>query len=198
MAEQHPFTRIRQRREEDGTITFVPLGSDFAAPRRFVASGDLISLDIEVSRDGIGRCLAVEVRAGSRSDPLTSASLRLPLATLTRQAVAAAARMYTPVGESDQPVFRLLSTPSDAGEDFYQGFTEKARRPRSGSPLTDDHLRQVAELYRAAVKRGDPPDETIAREMHAARSTAARWVAKARERGILGPSVRGRAGEAES
>jgi hypothetical protein len=54
----------------------------------------------------------------------------------------------------------------------------------------------VAELYPTAVAHGDPPDEAIARAMHASRSSAARWVRMARERGFLGPALKGRAGEA--
>jgi hypothetical protein len=50
-------------------------------------------------------------------------------------------------------------------------------------------------VYRAAVENGDPPTQTIADVMHASRPTAARWVAKARERGMLGESLPGKAGE---
>jgi hypothetical protein len=71
------------------------------------------------------------------------------------------------------------------------------RRPRRGSPITDANLNAVAERYREALERGDPPTQSVARELNVARSTAARWVTKARERGFLGPALQGRAGEAE-
>jgi hypothetical protein len=80
---------------------------------------------------------------------------------------------------------------------FYERYARDARRPHRGSPVTDENLRQVAKLYRAAIKRGDPPTETVAETMHIARSTAARWVTRARERKLLGPALRGRAGEAD-
>jgi hypothetical protein len=80
---------------------------------------------------------------------------------------------------------------------FYERYAKDARRPRRGSPVTDEHLRRVAALYRAALERGDPPTQTVGDEMHAGRSTAARWVAKARERGLLGEALPGKAGERE-
>ncbi len=98
-----------------------------------------------------------------------------------------------PRGGRPQPV---ALTTADRAE-FYEQFAAGARLPRQGSPLTDENLHQVAELYRAAVEHGDPPTQTVADAMHAARSTAARWVAAARERGFLGPAVRGRGGEAK-
>ena len=61
--------------------------------------------------------------------------------------------------------------------------------------MTDEQLQRVATVYRAAIGRGDPPTQTIAAVMHASRPTAARWVARARDRGMLGESLRGRAGE---
>jgi hypothetical protein len=82
--------------------------------------------------------------------------------------------------------------------EFYERYGQGTRRSRSGSPLTAEHLSEVAERYRKALKQGLPPTQTVADEMHAARSTAARWVAKARERGLLGPARRGRAGEEKS
>jgi hypothetical protein len=92
--------------------------------------------------------------------------------------------------------FAVNPVPSGERVAFYEQYTSKARRPRRGSPVTDEHLTQVAELYRAAFERGDPPTQTIADTMHVARSTAARWVGLARKRGLLGASLPGRAGEA--
>jgi hypothetical protein len=88
------------------------------------------------------------------------------------------------------------ATTSADRDAFYERYRRGARRPRRGSPVSDANLRQVADLYRAAFRRGDPPTRTIADEMHIARSTAARWVAKARDRGMLGPAMQGKAGEA--
>jgi hypothetical protein len=92
------------------------------------------------------------------------------------------------------PPQQVALTAAERAE-FYEQFAIGARQPRQGSPLTDDNLRQVAELYRVAVEHGAPPTQTVADQMHVARSTAARWVGAARKRGFLGPAVRGRGGE---
>ena len=189
----HPFKTIIPAREGDGTISYVPLRGGYAVPRRFTAETDTLALDIEVDGDGTPHCRGVAVRALADED-VTSETLRLPLARLTRQAVAGASRYFAPTEPGGDPIFHLFRRgPRDA--EFYNEYTQDARRPRQGSPLSDDHLLRVAELYRAALKRGDPPTQTIADELHAARSTAARWVAKARERQFLGASLPGQAGE---
>jgi hypothetical protein len=191
----HPYTEIRPHREADGTISLVTLPGDFAVPRRFTASGETVSLDVEVDTDGTVACRAIEIRAADGEAVTGEALRRLPVAKLTRQAVAGAARLYQPIADGGPPIFRLSGQPARVHADFYNSYTQDARRPRRGSPLTREHLAQVAELYRAALQRGDPPTRTIATELHAARSTAARWVALAREQGLLGASLPGQAGE---
>ena len=59
----------------------------------------------------------------------------------------------------------------------------------------DDKLRRLADLYRTALANGDPPTQTAADALGVPRSTVARWVAKARERGLLGAATPGKAGE---
>jgi hypothetical protein len=190
-----PFTRIIPRREPDGTISHVPLRDGYAVPHRFAADSDAISLDISVDTNGTAHCLGVIVRATEVGGDVTGDTLRrIPIARLVKLAVASAARYYAPIEPGSEPVFHVFR-PGPRDAEFYAQYTEDARRPRRGSPLTDDHLQQVAGLYRAALERGDPPTQTIADELHAARSTAARWVSLARERGILGASLPGQAGE---
>jgi hypothetical protein len=111
-------------------------------------------------------------------------------------AVAAAARKLEPPREGEAVEAWVRELPSNERLRFYEQYAEGARAPRRGSPITDENLRQVAEVYRAALERGDPPTETVANVLNVARSTAARWVSKARERDFLGPAMRGRAGEA--
>lgn len=61
--------------------------------------------------------------------------------------------------------------------------------------MTDDLLREVAEVYRANVS--DKPLEAVAQRFDKAHRTAALYVSKARERGYLKPALKGRAGELE-
>jgi hypothetical protein len=190
------FDRFTPARDDDGTIAFVPLGNDFVVPRRFAAVAGQLALDIEVASDGTARCVGLIVRAAD-GEALTTEALRgIPLARLAKEAVAEAARSYTPLEPGGEPIFRLTSTPRDAHAAFYESYVNSAREPRRGSPITDENLSEVARVYREATKRGDPPTQAVALAMHVARSTAARWVAAARVRGFLGPAMRGKGGEA--
>ena len=93
-------------------------------------------------------------------------------------------------------MFRLVSSRPTELAAFYQQYANDPRRPRRGSPITEDNLLEVARVYREAVKHGDPPTQAVADGMNVARSTAARWVAAARTRGLLGPAMRGKGEEA--
>jgi hypothetical protein len=64
-----------------------------------------------------------------------------------------------------------------------------------GKRLSNELLAQVADTYRDALSRGLSPTDTVAADFPTSRSTAGRWVMEARRRGLLGPAVRGRAGE---
>jgi hypothetical protein len=168
----------------------------FAVPQHFIARSrdEGVSLEIKVTDRGEPRCIVVSVR---NEEGVSGESLRrVPVARLVKEAFTAAALKSEPMEEGGEPIPRIVgTTPKDRAR-FYERFAKDVRQPRSGSPLTDDHLGQVAELYRAAVDRGDPPTQTVAETMHVERPTAGRWVAKARERGLLGPAKRGRGGEA--
>ncbi len=57
----------------------------------------------------------------------------------------------------------------------------------AGGP-TDEALRRLAEIYRAALVFGEPPARTVRERLGITAPTAGRWIARARERGFLGPS----------
>lgn len=52
----------------------------------------------------------------------------------------------------------------------------------------------IAQTYSSAWARGEHPTAAVASEFGVSKSTAAKWVAKCRERGLLAPTERGRAG----
>jgi hypothetical protein len=193
MSEQPVFT-IRPEYETNGRLQFIPVTDEFAVPRRFVAENETVSLHIEIADDGNPRCRAVEVRG----EHLSSDDLRLPLVRLVRHAVASAAVAVTPDADGDISGVAVLAGLLQRGKrelDFYQRYTSDTDQPRRGQSVPDERLWRVAGLYREALERGDPPTQTVADVMHASRPTAARWVAAARTRGMLGAAVRGRGGE---
>jgi hypothetical protein len=83
----------------------------------------------------------------------------------------------------------------DATADWKKAYAD-AQTPQRGKKLPDDHLRRVADAYRSALLRSEPPTKAVASALHASRSTAGRWVEEARRRGILDPAPGpGRRGE---
>jgi hypothetical protein len=68
------------------------------------------------------------------------------------------------------------------------------RGRRGGRDLGDDHYRHVAQVYAQAVQAGRPPTVAVAEQFQVEKSSAAKKVARARERGFLPPTTRGRIG----
>lgn len=191
-----------------GPVPSVVLEPNLVVPQSFTATtqrdGFEVMLEVVVDDWGDPHCRGVAIRNG---EDVTGETLRrLPVAQLVKEAVAWAAQhewfeqLAEPVpmkgGRSIVGMGARSSMSSDERASFYGRYAKNARQPRRGSPLTDENLTEVAELYREAVKRGDPPTKVICRTWHVERSTASRWVAAARDRGFLGPAKRGRAGEA--
>jgi hypothetical protein len=157
--------------------------------------GPSVEVELDVAVDGYGRahCAEVRVRALALGEPVTREVLRnIPLRRLLHDAVAGLSMKVTEtLPDGAQVIEPLTASEREALDERF------GRRPRRGSPITDASLRAVADRYREAVERGDPPTQSVARELNVARSTAARWVTKARERDFLGPALKGRAGEAK-
>ncbi len=62
-------------------------------------------------------------------------------------------------------------------------------------PIDHAGLRRVAETYRTAMRLGQPPTKRVADEHHVSRTTASRWIRRARDLGFLGPARPRVAGE---
>lgn len=170
-----------------------------AIPRRFRATevlpgGVLAELEVEVDDWGRPSCRRLQVTAAD--ELVTGATLRkVPVARLLSEAATSAASWYR--FKSSTPGGGAKFVPPSGNEllEVHDQFS-RVRKPRRGSPLTEKHLRKVANEYRRALEEGgkrNAPTEAVSREMHVSRSTAARWVALARERGFLGPARQGRA-----
>lgn len=65
---------------------------------------------------------------------------------------------------------------------------------KRGRDLGNDHYREVAEVYAMAVQAGKPPTAAVAEHFTVEKSSAAKKVARARQRGFLPPTTKGRVG----
>jgi hypothetical protein len=125
--------------------------------------------------------------------PVTSAALRrVAVAELVRLSVEVAAQVLDselPTRDPETETSGKLRPPTD------EETTElrKRRRRRVDSEL----LANVAELYREAARVGQAPTQAVADTLGVPRSTAGRYVVRARREGHLGPAPGRRiAGEA--
>jgi hypothetical protein len=66
-------------------------------------------------------------------------------------------------------------------------------RTRGKAKITDALLREVARVYRANIDSG--PTKAVAKHFGREHRTATLYVKRARERGFLGPAIKGKAGE---
>jgi hypothetical protein len=73
--------------------------------------------------------------------------------------------------------------------------TERASMARRRNRITDDLLNEVARVYRQAIVDRRPPKKAIQQAWHVSEATAGRYIMRARERGYLGRTVRGKKGE---
>ena len=106
--------------------------------------------------------------------------------------------------ESLQEILELESPPPGwKGKNFDQvhRFLQAEYGPavqqaqRSGRDLGADHYATVAKVYSEAVRTGAAPTKAVADAFTLSRSAAAKQVARARERGFLPRTTRGRVGK---
>jgi hypothetical protein len=104
----------------------------------------------------------------------------------------------TRTGPKRIPVFE----DKQGAQGWFDAYMEEVKpvEPRRGRALGDGHYAQVAEVYRAALDAQKNPTQAVADafglDSTHQRRTAARWVEKAREKGMLGPAPGpGRSGE---
>jgi transposase len=122
--------------------------------------------------------------------PVTASALRgVPLGRLIDQtlleqtkALRRWAREAGPIGrEADHLRDRVAAAEASLG-----------RGPGRPPEYSEDHFRLVADAYTRSWKIGRPPTQAVAAQHHVSHSTAAKWVARAREMGFLPPTKRGR------
>lgn len=162
-------------------------------PSRLLVEDELegvaLEMTVEVNRWGHGRCSRL-VFAAPGGD-IDWKVLRVPLSRLVAEATAWAGAQFGAPKTTSKGVTRYDFPPADS-EARYERLARNARLPRRGSPITDDHLHAVAELYREMVENGYHPRPVIASEWGVSEAAASKWIAMARERGILPPTQQGR------
>lgn len=120
---------------------------------------------------------------------LTSRSLRgVRVAELVSQVQAGLKR-----GEWDAIARMIYGTIGDLAEPV-KGLRRTRPGPQ-GHPRT--HFQAVAATYRQVIAEGHrAPFRELTARLHVSEATARRWVQRARDMGLLGPSQPGKAGEA--
>ena len=200
----------------------VRYGANYAVWDRFSATIEpddaklpVCHLHVEVE-SGRAVCVELRVQRSPGGPPVTGTALRqLPLGEYVRRAVGAAASFAVPAragkrltvttedGEQwpiqhqriDDEWVAIPTAGLDRSENFQSELRSSPSRREYGGRVTDDELRKVADIYRAAHVARKPPTAEVAREMHVSRSTAGRYVQRARKQGFLGPTRPRVAGE---
>ena len=93
------------------------------------------------------------------------------------------------------PEVSQFLTPVAANIRMHAGAAEQVGgrgRPR----IAADKLAAVAAIYRHATLLGENPVQKVAATLGLTRTTASKWIRRAREGGYLGASIPGKAGEA--
>jgi hypothetical protein len=147
----------------------------------FEADDDLpfdVTLEIEFD-DSVGRfvCVSMTCARAAGGPPIgTEEMRRVNVSGLIRTALIDATTSFlTPVNPKQNPEWN----------EAWHALNTDPHAIREGGP-TDLTLRATAIIYSRAFAAGEPPVETVARELGITRATAARWVATARnDRGYL-------------
>lgn len=186
-----------------GSGPYVPFGEGFALPSRLSTelAQEAPGLEFEIAvRDGRPRCVAI--RSTETGPPITTTLLKssyLPaIGRLVREAVAEnAVRLVRTVdgevigvhGVSSPDLFSTLDERTTDIDAAVANLEVGERRWR----MTDEHLREVASVYRDAFAKGDPTARAIAERWGTTEQNARRWVLRARKEGLLPPTQERRA-----
>jgi hypothetical protein len=130
-----------------------------------------------------------------RHTPLTATSIRAPnIGRMLRDAPVVNARISSD-SEPAKPeedwaywVRRRLEAATEArerGEEDPVRAAFRPRRQREAIPMDDHRLVEMAKKYNAAVGLGQAPTSAIQKAYDVSRSTASRWVRRARDLGLI-------------
>jgi hypothetical protein len=181
-------------------VAFQPYGGRFVLPREFTAVYDVSNEPLVAFRVLVGDTGRVDIdeiqllrRPGAKS--LGGASLRdIPVDKLRRAAMEEAAFEVVQTEDGPKPL-RVKDRP-EARDELFAAYQVDTKQPaRQGVPITKKRLEEVAQVYRDASVTSRRPKQVVASTFHVSTSTASRWIRAAREQGLLGQAMPGRAGE---
>lgn len=156
------------------------------AHRRFDDPGLPYVVEVTVEWDeALGRFVCASLKCSRRTGrpPVTSDGMRtVNVGGITRAALVSASEVSL-VNPHSNPEWKAM---------FENLNADPAGIGARG--LSDEALRAAALVYAQAYAIGEPPVEEVAEVLEVPRSTAARWVAKAREAGYLGKTEPRKAG----
>jgi hypothetical protein len=179
---------IDEKGNQVGTV-WLPYGPGLEIPPLFQyeGSGPFDWTILVAVVDGRPQCIALECHGR----PLTPEALhRFPLGRMVEEAALMSAR---PVDEIPRRKITWENI-EEARRAQTRALKHFRSRRRIGGRVTDERLAEIARVYRENVATGKP-SKAVAKRFNYSDSRARRLVAMARERDLLGPAERGRAGE---
>lgn len=184
--------RVTHAETDPPHIPAVRIGERFLVPGRMVALIEhpalpvTVEVAIEIGHDHAVHCSRLTCTDRSVPRGVTGEKLRrLPVERIIRSVLAAAA---------EDELGRSLDWVPGHQDAFSEALA--IGNPASRWALTEDHLAEVARVYREAVaSRERTPVNAVATHFGRPRPTAARWVQKARQAGLLGETTQGRVSE---
>lgn len=206
---------VEVRRDYDDGPQLVRIGEQYALPARFQATitPDRADLPIchlrVVVEHGRAVCDGLALERQPEGPPVSGDALRrVPVAEYVSRAVdnagywlleGQAPLTVTIEGET----LPLASIPFDdqhvavpvGGVGRTAEYKAATRAPRAQGRVTDETLREVADVYRRSHGKREPPTQAVMTEWRVSRTTASRWIRRARARGYLGAARPRFAGE---
>lgn len=144
-------------------MSAAPIEASAAIPAQITGQTQVAGCEVRMTAvysPAAGRYIVRRIEVESPGPEITGGRLRaVPVAAVLREVVTAALRQHAP------PHRPAMDRPA-------------------GGP-TDETLRWVASVYQLAVLLGDAPTQAVAEQLDIPRSTAGRWVTRARDRGLL-------------
>lgn len=191
--------------EPDDRAGWVQAGPDHAIPTRFYGWAELadppcmVRLDVIIDteiRTPVVRELIMERQEQTPAGPPITASLlrRVTLDELLRRMLLDVQERIVSLDRQGYTGVFQLARDAESGSTVAYGGRRLAPTSGRDRRTADEKLRQVADVYRAAMAAGKPPTKAVAEQLHYKRAHAGRLVMQARRASYLGPTVKGKAG----